>query len=254
MNPPFVSGAVCHVLLCETDVGLALVDTGLGTFDYSDPSRMGPVRHLMRPEMNEANSAIRQVEELGFEAADVTHIVLTHMDFDHIGGLSDFPDAIVHTTADEYSAAVTDPDFLDRRRYRPRQWAHGPHFRTHEGRGDEWKFGLTAHGIDELPGIVMIPMPGHSRGLAAIAIDAGECGLLIHAGDAVFDGSIVADRSPLGQPLKRVGALRFMENVVGRDRKAIKVNHSILRRLQSEDGVIVIPAHDRRIFHDLKKC
>ena len=70
---------------------------------------------------------------------DVTHIVLTHMDFEHSGGLSEFPDAIVHTTADEYAAAVTDPDFLDRRRYRPRQWAHGPDIRIHEGRGDDWK-------------------------------------------------------------------------------------------------------------------
>ena len=213
-------GIVCHVLLCETNDGLALVDTGLGTFDYADPSRMGPVRHLLRPEMNEANSAIRQVEARGFGV-------------------------------DEYAAAVSDPDFLDRRRYRPQQWAHNREIRIHEGRGDDWKFGLTAHGIDELPGIAMIPMRGHSRGHAAVAVDAGDRGLLVHAGDAVFDGSFVCETSPAGRPLAKIGTVRAFEKVIGRDRKAIKANHATLARLQREDGVTVIPAHDKRIFDDL---
>ena len=55
-----IPGIVCHVLLCETDAGLALVDTGLGTHDYADPSRMGTPRFLLRPERNDSNSAIRR--------------------------------------------------------------------------------------------------------------------------------------------------------------------------------------------------
>jgi glyoxylase-like metal-dependent hydrolase (beta-lactamase superfamily II) len=34
----------------------------------------------------------RQIERLGFRREDVRHIVITHFDFDHIGGLVDFPD------------------------------------------------------------------------------------------------------------------------------------------------------------------
>ena len=36
MNPPTMSPIVCHVLLCETDDGLVLVDSGLG------PGRLRP--------------------------------------------------------------------------------------------------------------------------------------------------------------------------------------------------------------------
>ncbi|MBK5215965.1 MAG: hypothetical protein JJE02_00150 [Propionibacteriales bacterium] len=46
--------------------------------------------------------------------------------------------------------------------------------------------------------------------------------------------------------------MRVMDKVIDRDRTAIKTNHATLARLQCEDGVTVIPAHDKRIFDDLK--
>lgn len=39
---------------------------------------------------------MRQIRRLGYAASDVCHIVLTELDFDHAGGLEDFPDARVH--------------------------------------------------------------------------------------------------------------------------------------------------------------
>lgn len=249
-GPPFVGEIVCHVLLVETGDGLVLVDTGLGLDDYADPKgRMGPVRKLLRAQSGTEATALRQIEAMGHSAADVSHIVLTHLDFDHMGGLSDFPDAAVHTTADEHAAAITSPDFLDKRRYRPAQWAHGPAWQIHGGRGDEWKDGLTGHEV--LPGITLVPMPGHSRGHAAVAVDAGDRGLLVHAGDAVFDASSYADVSPSGAPLAKVGMLRTFEKAVGRDRAAIKRNHVSLRLLNDTDGITVLPAHDKRILDAL---
>ena len=252
MKPPTMSTIVCHVLLCETDDGLVLVDSGLGTFDFAQPARMGPARFMLRPDRDDAKTAIRQVEGLGFAAEDVTNIVLTHMDFDHIGGIADFPAATIHTTAEEYDAAVVNPGFYGKQRYRSTQWSHGPKMELHAGRGDEWMYGLTGHEV--LPGITMIPMPGHTRGLAAVAVDAGERGLLIHAGDAVFDASSYSDTSPSGAPLAKIGTIRAFEKVIAVDRKAIQGNHETLARLQREDGVTVIPAHDKRIFDDLKNA
>lgn len=248
--PPLTPEIVCHVLLCETADGLVLVDTGLGLGDYADPKgRLGPTRHLLRPSSDDSWTALRQVEALGHSASDVTHIVLTHLDFDHIGGLSDFPAATVHTTADEHAAAITSPDFLDKRRYRPAQWAHGPAWQLHDGPGDEWMNGLTGHEV--MPGITLVPMRGHSRGHAAVAVDAGERGVMVHAGDAVFDAASYADVSPSGQSLAKNGMIRTFEKTVGRDRAAIRRNHATLRELNDTDGVTVFPAHDKRIFDDL---
>jgi glyoxylase-like metal-dependent hydrolase (beta-lactamase superfamily II) len=259
-TPPLVGEIVCHVLLCETDGGLVLVDTGLGLADYADPKRrVGPTRFLLKPVMDASLTALRQVEAMGHSAVDVTHIVLTHLDFDHTGGLSDFPAATVHTTADEHAAAITSPDFLDKRRYRPAQWAHRPAWQIHSGPGDVWRDGLTGHEV--LPGITLVPMPGHSRGHAAVAVDLStgsppdklEERLLVHAGDAAFDASSFADATASGRPLTRVGGMRFFEQVVGRDRAAIKRNHATLRRLDDTDGVSVFPAHDKRLLDELMR-
>ncbi|MGA8987291.1 MBL fold metallo-hydrolase, partial [Aeromicrobium sp.] len=217
--------------------------------DFADPKRMGPARILLRPERNDAKTAVAQIEALGHSAADVSHIVLTHMDFDHIGGIADFPDATIHTTADEYDWAVVNPDFVSKQRYAQKQWAHGPIFQTHSGPGDIWKHGMT--GIEVLPGITYVPMTGHTKGHAAVAVDAGDRGLLVHAGDAVFDANSYTATSPSGRPLSKIGMFRAFEKVMADDRKKLDGNHAALRRLNDTDGITVLNAHDKRIFDDL---
>ena len=46
------------------------------------------------------------------------HIVLTHLDFDHAGGLDDFPRAAVHMLAAEHEYAAQQKTWLDRQRFR----------------------------------------------------------------------------------------------------------------------------------------
>lgn len=246
-----MSELVCHVLVCETPEGLVLVDSGLGRVDFANPSRMGPGRFLTRPERKDKWTAAGQIEAMGRTTDEVKHIVLTHMDFDHIGGIADFPDATIHTTAEEYDWAVVNPDFASKQRYAQKQWSHGPKIMTHAGPGDTWKFGLT--GMEVLPGITYVPMPGHTKGHAAVAVDAGDRGLLFHAGDAVFDASCYTTSTPSGGPLHKVGKLRAFEKVMAVDRKKLAGNHATLSRLNGEDGVTVFNAHDKRIFDDITK-
>ena len=102
---------VCHVLLVETDNGLVLIDTGFGSKDCGDPAqRVGPSRYLIRPVLQREESAVTQVERLGFRRDDVRHIVITHFDCDHIGGISEFPEAQIHVTAAEAFGALAHPD------------------------------------------------------------------------------------------------------------------------------------------------
>lgn len=255
MRPALFPVMPAHVLVVEHDAGVVLVDTGFGTADLAAPGeRLGPVRHLLRPDTDPATTVLGQLPALGLAAEDVTDVVLTHLDLDHAGGLVDLPHARVHTTADEHAAAVTAPDWRDRARYRTAQFAHGPRFVLWAGPGDPWTPSAAAvpttgvpRGHEVLPGIVLVPMPGHSRGHAAVAVQTDD-GVVLHAGDAVFDAATLGAVDPAGRPLGVRRRVRAFERVVGRDQAAIRRNHAVLAGLAATPGWTVVPAHDERLL------
>ncbi|WP_086664812.1 MBL fold metallo-hydrolase [Lentzea kentuckyensis] len=176
--------AVNHCLLVETDSGLVLVETGLGLDDVRHPAdTLDPAWiEMAQPVLDENETAIRQIERKGFDPGDVRHVLVTHLDVDHCGGLPDFPQAAVHVLAAELRAAVAE---APSRRYRPAHWAHGPQWRTYESTGDDW-FGFTAVQPAGLPEeIKLIPMGGHTAGHAGVAVHDGSRWLL-HCGDAYY--------------------------------------------------------------------
>ncbi|MDB9512360.1 MBL fold metallo-hydrolase [Kamptonema animale CS-326] len=179
---------VCHCLLVETDRGLVLIDTGFGLRDIQSPySRLSPFFvHFNNIQFDRKYTAIHQIEQLGFAASDVRHIVLTHLDFDHAGGLEDFPEATVHIMQAEMDAAQDRHGAIAKGRYRPGQWDEVKHWKYYSAKGEPW-FGFEAvRDLDGLPPeILLIPLAGHTRGHAGVAIETQE-GWLLHAGDAYF--------------------------------------------------------------------
>lgn len=178
---------VCHCLLIETNQGLVLIDTGFGLRDVEAPySRLSPFFiHFNGIQFERKYTALAQIEQLGFSARDVRHIVLTHLDFDHAGGLEDFPEATVHIMQAEIEAAQDRRGFIASQRYRPGQWDEVKRWKYYAA-GGAW-FGFEAvRDLDGLPPeILLIPLAGHTRGHAGVAIDTPE-GWLLHAGDAYF--------------------------------------------------------------------
>lgn len=227
---------VCHCLLLETKDGLALVDTGFGTEDVQRAKERlgGQFLAGMRPALDASECAIRQVERLGFRREDVRHIALTHLDLDHAGGLSDFPEAEVHVMAPELAAASERRGVFARSRYRPSQWAHAPKWRLHEGGGDAW-FGfesVRALGGDD-DEVLLVPLAGHSRGHAAVAVKDGA-GWLLHAGDAYFFHGEIELAGPVCPP-----GLSFFQRVMAVDDAARRHNQARLRALATEHGSAV---------------
>jgi glyoxylase-like metal-dependent hydrolase (beta-lactamase superfamily II) len=179
---------VCHCVLLETDAGLVLIETGMGSPAVQRPDEWlgrGFLR-VSKPVLDDRQTAASQVKKLGFAVEDVRHIVLTHLDLDHAGGLVDFPQATVHVYAKELRAFEQPRDKAERTRYRSVQFAHNPKWSGYRDRGEPW-LGFTAvRELDGLPPeILLIPLAGHTRGHAGVAVDTGD-GWLLHAGDAYF--------------------------------------------------------------------
>ncbi|MDX1614158.1 MAG: MBL fold metallo-hydrolase [Candidatus Promineifilaceae bacterium] len=161
-------------LLVETDQGPVLVDTGLGTADYRrKPAILRAFQLVTKVPLNVNEAAVRQLGRFGYRPEDVAHIVLTHMHFDHCGGLLDFPRALVHVHRRELEAF----------RSRPRRWtdlayvrahiAHEPTFVTYEEAGQQW-FDFAAVRLPFRPPMWLVPLIGDSRGHCGVALDTDE--------------------------------------------------------------------------------
>ncbi|MFW2829382.1 MBL fold metallo-hydrolase [Sphingomonas sp. ID0503] len=235
----------CAVQLIETSDGLVLVDTGYGSEDVRHPHpRLSKfLRGLLNIRFRAEETAIHQIRQLGFDPKDVRHIVLTHLDFDHAGGLEDFPQARVHVLEAERDAAEHKRrGFISKRRYRPAQWEDVRDWRTYARGGERW-FGFDrVSQLDGLsPEILMVPLPGHTWGHAGVAVRTAD-GWVLNAGDAYFY------RRELDTDRRRcTPGLRFYQNLMEVDRVARFQNQYRLRDLKRAHGgeVTIFCSHDQ---------
>lgn len=228
--------ACCHCLLLQDANGLALVDTGIGTGDVHDPvGRLGQTL-IDRAgfQFNEADTAARQIEALGFKPSDVKHIVLSHGDPDHAGGLGDFPNATVHISPEERDAVEK-----GHWRYLPVHFAHGPKWNTRPKSTRDW-FGIEARILDLgfESEILQIPLFGHTMGQCGNAIQQGGKWVL-HVADAYYLRiELDTDDSPVAPLVKA----RAMDDAM----RIASLAH--LRRLHRDhaDEIEMFGYHDTR--------
>jgi glyoxylase-like metal-dependent hydrolase (beta-lactamase superfamily II) len=248
----FTARLTCHCLLIETDDdGLVLVDTGFGTKDMAAlDERISPffvwLDNIRRdPEL----TALAQVEALGFSPGDVRHVVMTHLDFDHAGGLGDFPWATVHVSRRELEVASRRQGPRESRRYSRQQLDDVRRWEAYETGGGRW-FGFEA--VRELnglpPEILFVALPGHTEGHAGVAVDLGE-GWLLHAADTYFH------RHEMDRPERECPpGLRGYQRMMAADYDLHLHNQARLRELYRDrrQPITVFCTHDPVEFEALR--
>lgn len=233
--------AICHCLLLEDEDGLALVDAGIGLLDVQQPlERIG--QQLIDTAgflFHEEDTAVRQVEKLGFRATDVKHIVLTHCDPDHAGGLADFPHADVHVAEEEHAGVRHGNS-----RYLPLQFAHKPAWETYSASTRRW-FGLEARPVALGFGyeFLLVPLFGHTLGHCGVAIRRDDRWML-HVGDAYY---LRAELTPDDHPVSMLTTQRADDN----DQRKASLEH--VRRLARDhrDEIDLFGYHDPTEFPQL---
>jgi glyoxylase-like metal-dependent hydrolase (beta-lactamase superfamily II) len=155
-----------NCLLVARGSELLLVDTGIG--DKHDAR--------FRDQFGLEAGARRLPESIraaGFELGDVTHVLLTHLHFDHVGwNTSDAGDRLVPTfprarywIAEGELAHARSPNERDAASYDPRNYEP-----------------LVAAGVVEtfpeqaepVPGVRLVRVPGHNADMCIVLLDGGE--------------------------------------------------------------------------------
>jgi glyoxylase-like metal-dependent hydrolase (beta-lactamase superfamily II) len=146
-----------NCLLVETPAGRVLVETGIG-------ERVGEkVRTMRRVEGDAVLPALRRA---GFDPASVDVVALSHLHFDHAGGLLDaegrraFPRATVVAQRAEWEVALDD---------NPRNVAgyDQPELRLVRDWGAE---GAADGEREVLPGVSVVPTGGHTGGHQGVVV------------------------------------------------------------------------------------
>ena len=232
---------VCHVLLLETGDGLTIVEKGLGTAHNPDTARLGRAwLRQVAPKLRPEETALAQVRALGFSPRDVRHIVLTHLDLDHAGGIADFPEATVHVHVREHRAATQREGNRAGMRYIEGHLRHAPRWSLFDDGGERWFDLEGVRALDERRSdVLLVPLPGHTTGHTGVAVRTDR-GWLLHAGDAYFFHGQV--ETPPHAPF----VLRMFQRRSDMDRAARTANQERIRALVAQHGAEVTPfcAHD----------
>jgi glyoxylase-like metal-dependent hydrolase (beta-lactamase superfamily II) len=242
------SKIVCHCLLIEANNELILVDTGLGLQDIRDPQRIGIMSNVAGVHIKHTKSAIEHIKNLGFSPRDVTHIIPTHLDFDHAGGIADFPHAKVHVSKHEFNAAFKSNSLRDQQRYKKLQNMKFSEWEIFDSFDGESWFGFeTVRDLKGIsPEILLIPLFGHSHGQVGVAVYTNGKWLL-HCGDAYYERSEITGKgdSSLGW--------KILQKIVNTDHDLALKNQKRLRELiyKNSHEVEIFCAHDTNEFHEL---
>jgi glyoxylase-like metal-dependent hydrolase (beta-lactamase superfamily II) len=166
-----------RAMLVRTGPDVILVDTGLGE---DLPPKM---RDIYAVDQRESSLA-RSLEEAGLDFGDITHVILTHLHFDHAGGATradssgrmvpTFPNATYYVQRKQYEWAVA-PDDSDRASY------HQENFVPLS----EWGCLRLLDGETQIAtGVTVLPVHGHTPGQQLVEVSSkGES--LLYCADLI---------------------------------------------------------------------
>lgn len=229
-----IKGAM-HPILVETGESLVLVDAGFG------PEL--PEVLVGRYELKREEDLIDHLKEAGFSADDVTHVVLSHLDADHVGWALEppsFPNATVYVQQAALEEARGMPEGDGRREAVPA---------VEKGTEEGWCELLEGDG-EIVPGIRVEVRSGHSEGHQVVWIGSGEDEALYPADLAPakiwLNPDLIAgvDTDPDAARRNRIEVLTEAEEKNAPVILYHEPNDSVVRVKSSDNGFEAVPIED----------
>ncbi|WP_144872558.1 MBL fold metallo-hydrolase [Microbacterium sp. 1.5R] len=217
-----------------------LFDTGYATGEWATGWRGAVYRRLLPPRVEDADDVARRLQDDDVDPASVTHVVLSHLHPDHVGGVRRFPDAtfVVSEGLQRTLAAPTLrsgvltgllPDWFDSAAKRV---LRADEFAPRVVRGVE----VAAVDLFGDGSYLLVDLPGHADGHLGALVG----GSVLLAGDAAWGSDLLADAP----------RLRTLPRAVQFDADAyVRTAHTIAGL--ADAGVRVVCSHDPLLGREL---
>jgi N-acyl homoserine lactone hydrolase len=162
-----------YVHVIDHPEGRVLVDTGM--------TELHPAGAGLDPR-------IRPLSEQDFDLAGIDIVVNTHLHFDHCGGNHLFAGKPIYVQRQELDDARSEEG------YTIPEWVEAPGVRYEVVDGEH----------ELLPGLRLVPAPGHTRGLQVVVVETGGRPIVVGGDVAVWFGEL---EEPDSEGQRRVLAL-----------------------------------------------
>jgi len=233
------------VFVIEHKDGLILFDTGLDPAIATDPgyinSPLGRFlrRRIFRLEIGVEETLANKLEALGYRAADVKKAVISHLHFDHVGGIADIPQAdllvskrewqILSEPHPEYEWMLKEHIELEGAKWQQIEFtpSHDPLFADFEGFYDVMGDGS----------LILLPTPGHTPGSMSLLIRTEGMLPMLLVGDLTYGVDMLTeDRVPgTGDP------------------ETLRASFAKVRALKQRlPELVILPSHDPKTAEALK--
>ena len=217
--------------------GLVLFDTGLDPALVSNPDYISSpigrflLKKIFRIHTGPEDALDKQLEAINIAAADISKVVISHLHFDHIGGIAHVPQAeLLVSKAEWQRLEAPNPE---------RDWVLREHI---ELPGANWQpvefvptsdpllapFGVCYDCMGD-GSMILLPTPGHTPGSISMLVRSSGLPPLLFVGDLTYE------LEPLrNDQLPGVG-----------DAEQLKASFAKVRELENAlPGLVVLPSHD----------
>lgn len=221
------------VFLYDDGERRVLFDTGYATGQWRTGIAGALYRRLLPPEVDESDDIAAQLQQNDVDPASVTHVVLSHLHPDHIGGVRHFPGARFLVSAAQLRSLAAPklregilagllPDWfpgesvqpLAEADFAPRTVAGVP-LNVADPLGDER--------------LLLVDLPGHAAGHLGALVD----GRVLLAGDAAWGGDLIG----------AIPRMRAIPRSVQHDFDAYRETGRLLEELAAA-GIRIVCSHD----------
>ncbi|MGH2989624.1 MAG: N-acyl homoserine lactonase family protein [Solirubrobacterales bacterium] len=216
-----------YSFIVEHPEGHIAIDAGL-TAAVRIPRPLG--RIVPRPSIRPEEEIGPRMREMGLRVEDVRRVIVTHLDWDHVGGIGHFPNAEVLIHRPEYEFAST---LRGKLRYMPKLWPSRFEPTLYDLDPDPHGPFPVSKTVTESGDIRLVPIPGHTIGQIGAILQTDEV-VVFFAADHVLRQDWFLEEYEAG---RLVGLGGFFPKL------AVETSRRVHRFLEQVPTVF-LPSHD----------